>query len=78
MKNSETVRIQYLTADGIKQYSRMPKSVLRQREIQRIKLKIAVLDGIERPIDKTVVCEKRKYVLWTQLKNGTFVFREDS
>jgi hypothetical protein len=73
----DTIRIQFETADGIKQYARMPRSVLKERIIWRRCLKIIRIDGEERPMDQTIQCSKRGYRLWTQLPNGTFVFHED-
>lgn len=72
------VRIQYETADGIKMYDRQPIEVVRTRVIERKCLKILRIDGEERQIDHiNMMVTKRRYLLWTQLPNGTFVFKED-
>lgn len=68
-------RVQFETADGIRQYGRMEKL---DREVWRPCMNILRLDGKERPMDITSPTQKRKYVLWTQKRNGTFVYREDN
>lgn len=70
----KSFRIQYQTADGIKMFARLPRL---NREIYRMTMRILRLNGSDRTEDQIALCEKRKYVLWTQLPNGTFVYRED-
>lgn len=77
MNGKDSIRIQYQTADGIKMYARVSRAVLRYGLIYRACMKILRIDGKERDMDHTEITPKRKYVLWTQLKNGTYVFRED-
>ena len=76
---NKTIRIQYQTADGIKMYARADRNVLRSREIYRTAIGILRIDGEERPTDHiSAIATKRRYRLWTQLKNGTFVFLEEN
>ena len=67
-------RVQFETADGIRQYERVESL---EPEVWRVCMKILRFNGKDRPMDVLEPTQKRKYVLWTQKKNGTFIYHED-
>ena len=71
------IKVQLETADGVKMYVKVPEDVLRTREILRHCMMILRIDGKDRLCAQSGVTPMRNYVLWTRLKNGIYVFRED-